>query len=181
MSKVSTMFAFTLGAAAGAVVSWRLLKKRYEIIADEEIESVKEWYARKYEEKNDDEEVSPRREHKQVVSQEKYEAIASQYNKESIIKEGEDMDEPYVIPPEEFGEEDGYETESLTYYADGVLTDDADNIIENIDATVGADFASHFGEFEDDSVFVRNPVYATDYEILADGRSYSEVVGGTVR
>ena len=178
MSKVSTIFAFTLGVAAGAVVSWRLLKKRYEELADEEIASVKEWYARKYENEDEPEEVSPRREHKQVVDPKKYEAIASQYNTESDDKEGEEMDEPYVIPPEEYGEEDGYETGCLTYYADGVLTDDADNIIENIDATVGADFASHFGEYEDDSVFVRNPVYATDYEILADSRAYSEIVGG---
>ena len=81
---------------------------------------------------------------------------------------------PYVIRPEEFGEED-YETVSLTYYEDGVLTDEYDEPVEDIDDTVGADFFTHFGEYEDDSVFVRNDEQEIDYEILKDTRKYSDV------
>ena len=83
---------------------------------------------------------------------------------------------PYVICPEEFGEMDEYETESLTYYADGVLTDDFDNEIEDVDDLVGEESLSTFGDYEDDSVFVRNDKYKTDYEILLDDRKFSEII-----
>ena len=84
-------------------------------------------------------------------------------------------DIPYVIPPEEFGEIEEYDTESLTYYQDGVLTDQDDSIIDNIDELIGEDSLTHFGEFEDDSVFVRNDKLRCDYEILRDLRNYSDV------
>ena len=87
------------------------------------------------------------------------------------------MDEPYIIIPEEFGGIQEYEQISLIYYSDGILTDDMDDIIEDFDSTVGEDFASHFGEYEDDSVFVRNDRLKCDYEILRDYRTYEKVVG----
>ena len=41
------VFAFSLGAAVGAVVSWRVLKTKYEQIADDEIADVKERFYRR--------------------------------------------------------------------------------------------------------------------------------------
>ena len=38
-------FLFTAGAAIGSVVTWKLVKTKYEQIAQEEIDSVKEEYA----------------------------------------------------------------------------------------------------------------------------------------
>ena len=84
------------------------------------------------------------------------------------------MDRPYVISPEEFGEGD-YETISLTFYADKVLTDETGDIVEDVDNLVGLDSLTHFGEYEDDSVFVRNDATNTDYEILLDTRNYMDV------
>ena len=40
---------------------------------------------------------------------------------------------------------------------------------------------SHFGEYEDDSVFVRNDDRKCDYEILMDQRLYSDVIKGMPR
>ena len=68
----------------------------------------------------------------------------------------EDIYEPFIIRPEEYGELHAYETLSLNYYADGVLTDDLDNPIEDVESLVPADFADHFGEYDDNAVFVRN-------------------------
>ena len=83
---------------------------------------------------------------------------------------------PFVIPPEEFGQMDDYEAESLMYFeGDDVLTDDWFNVIENVDGLVGKDFAEHFGEYEDDSVFVRNPMFKKDFEILKDERTFESV------
>lgn len=81
---------------------------------------------------------------------------------------------PYVISPDEFGEYVAYEPQSLMYYADGVLTDDMDNPIEDIDGMVGEDFAEHFGEYEDDSVYIRNDKTKCDYEILASAKTFAE-------
>lgn len=86
-----------------------------------------------------------------------------------------DMDEPYVISPEEFGELD-YEKISLTYYADDVLADEFDGLVENVDSIVGLESLNTFGEYEDDSVFVRNDKLRCDYEILKDLRRWEDVV-----
>ena len=85
------------------------------------------------------------------------------------------MIEPYVLVPEEF-DENGYETMTLFYYADGVLAyGDTNEVVEDVGELVCEDFAEHFGEYEDDSVFVRNDNLRIDIEILKDVRRYSEV------
>ena len=86
------------------------------------------------------------------------------------------IDKPYVITPEEFGDLDDYETISLTYYADQILADDNDVIVDDIEDVVGFDSLNSFGEYEDDSVFVRNDRLKSDYEILLDQRKYSDVI-----
>ena len=85
------------------------------------------------------------------------------------------MEKPYVISPEEFGEFEEYEKISLTYYADKVLADENDEEVDDVDEIVGEESLNHFGEYEDDSVFVRNDRLKCDYEILLDQRNYSDV------
>ena len=66
-------------------------------------------------------------------------------------------------------------TISLRYYGDKVLTDEDDVIITNVDEIIGEDSLTHFGEYEDDSVFVRNDEMKADYEILLDLRKYYDI------
>ena len=49
------------------------------------------------------------------------------------------------------------------------------DLADEIEELIGKDSLNHFGEYEDDSVFVRNDRLRTDYEILADSRPYGEV------
>jgi hypothetical protein len=176
---------FITGAAAGAVVTWKLLKNKYEQLAQEEIDSVKEVFSRR-----EHEDVSPTVE--EVVASEDVEIteedketagqIIREYNKYSSNNGNEQMEErkivdkPYVISPSEFGEIYEYDTISLTYYADQVLTDEDDELVEDVESLVGFDSLNHFGEYEDDSVFVRNDVLKCDYEILFDHRNYTDVI-----
>lgn len=83
-----------------------------------------------------------------------------------------------MISPDDFGTEDGYDEISLTYYADGTVTDDSDHAMsdDEIEETIGKDSLNHFGDYEPDSVFVRNDRLKADYEILADPRSYADVL-----
>lgn len=172
-STLSNVIIFTTGAAIGALVSWKLLEMRYKKIADEEIESVKAIYSKKDEEV-EPKEFEPKRFEPQKFKPEYTDLVNELYSSE---KEGEDVKKkPYIITPEEFGDQDDYEAESLTYYSDGVLTDNRDEPIEDVENIVGNDFKSHFGEYEDDSVFIRNDKLKTDYEILAVAMSYSDIV-----
>jgi hypothetical protein len=95
---------------------------------------------------------------------------------EEEVDENMINDKPYVISPDEFGEFYDYEKISLTYYADQVLADEDDELVEDIEETVGFESLNAFGEYEDDSVFVRNDRLKCDYEILLDQRKYSDVI-----
>lgn len=78
-------------------------------------------------------------------------------------------DEPYPIDPSEFGNDGKNATMTCTYFADGVLVDDVDEVIEDPDLVVGRHHIDIFNEFPDATcVYVRNDVDGTDYEILKD-------------
>ena len=114
-------------------------------------------------------------EYAKILSETGYTNYAErQDKKEKKGVEPVEDERPYVISPDEFGEKDGYENVTLTYYADGVLTDYFDNVISNVDEVVGFDSLDHFGEYEDDVVFVRNEKMETDYEILRDLRDFNK-------
>ena len=169
--KLKLVTAFLSGAGIGAIVTWKLVKTKYAQIANDEIESVKEVFSRRYSEKKEANEP----EEKPDLAD-----YTKKLNNEGYIDEKGEPDEmvgPYVIPPDEFGEKLGHETVSLTYYADGVLADEIDEPMDddNINKTVGREWVTHFGEYEDDSVFVRNDDLELDFEILMDCRKYSDV------
>lgn len=175
---------FSLGAAVGSIVTWRLLKTKYEQIAQEEIDSVKAVFSRRYAEDTEPEkesadtsdthDITDIREYAAKIQEHGY----TDYTNSDIkpVKEVPILKKPYVISPNECGELDDYEIVSLVYYADGILTDDWNEIIENVDDVVGCDSLNHFGEYEEDSVFVRNEDMCVDYEILRDPRNYTDVV-----
>lgn len=178
---LSNAVIFAAGAAIGSVVTWKLIEEKYKRIAQEEIDSVKEVFAKKRTEEpevikptiDDLVEAKIESENGHVDYSNIVEKLGYTNNEEG----GSTMiDKPYVISPDEFGDCD-YEIVSLTFYADGVLADDYDEVVEDIPGTVGIGSLQTFGQYEDDSVFVRNDRLKIDYEILRDLRRYSEVVG----
>lgn len=179
---IKKIMIFVVGAGVGTAISWQFFKNKYKRIADEEIASVKEVFERRHNievvstdeiesdsvEENEKEDSEIKTEYKNLANN--YNTITDEINNEE--KGGNNMAEgPYVIKPEEF-DTIGYDVVSLTYYADKVLVDEDDNPIEDIDYLVGEDSLDHFGEYEDDSVFVRNDDLKTDFEILLDEASY---------
>lgn len=195
---LSNFIIFATGAAIGSVVTWKILKTRYEQIAQEEINSVKEVFSKKEDElkwehlgepigkveKTEETEdgikfsVSMNKPDLQEYAAKIKEEGYFNYSNPSEPKKEEEtkVEKPYVIPPEEFGEADGYDTISLTYYIDGYLADDMLDVVEDVDDVVGFESLNHFGEYEDDSVFVRNDRLKTDYEILLDQRNYLDII-----
>lgn len=186
---------FVAGAAIGSIATWKLIEKKYKDLADEEIESVIETFKNrkpritKDEVKETVEKVinkwkDPKETVEDIVTAERY----SIENEEEIDEDDEsnytiDVDPgvevitPYVITPEQFGEYNEYGTKTLTYYADNVLTDEIDNPItsEEMVTMIGPDALDHFGEYEDDSVYIRDEMNEMDYEILKSEKKFSEI------
>lgn len=188
MNKTINFMMFVLGVAVGSVVTWRYVEKKYEQIAQDEIDSVKEVFSKREAEFTEDTEVRIKAdnakekpniiEYAARLREQGYTNYSDMVDEkpEEVKEEPMSVDKPYVIAPEEFGELDDYETISLTYYADQILADDNDVIVDDVEDVVGFDSLNSFGEYEDDSVFVRNDRLKCDYEILLDQRKYSSVI-----
>lgn len=175
---VNKVLIFAAGSAVGSLATWKIVEAKYKKIADAEIKEVKAYYQNKTYEgpHNPQEEVESEEEDEGPTLDEYKQFVKTQTNYGSaldISEKGEPvtMDRPYVISPNEFDEND-YDTVSLSYYADGVLVDEAGDVVEDVEGIVGIDSLTHFGEYEDDSVFVRNDRLEIDYEILRQETNY---------
>lgn len=190
---MNKVFIFVLGAAAGSLLTWKIVEEKYKRIADEEIQSVKDAY------KNRDKTVKELTNEKTKVAnvsdwtmnevkiedEREYANIVEglSYSKQEedderyIVKVdvGEEVIEPFVIEPEDFGEMPGYDTESWSYHIDGIVTDEEGEIVTDYESVVG-DIEKHFGEHDDDSVYVRNDNNKCDYEILRYYKPYNSGV-----
>lgn len=187
--KYNGLIAFLAGIAVGSVTTWYFVKKRYEQIAQEEIDSVKAVFSRDRASqeaaaecaKDLEDPVQNTRdtaEYKTKLEECKY----TNYSNSPIpaepakVESKEVADIPYVIPPEEFGEFSDYSRITLTYYSDHILADENDELVEDVDDVVGFESLTHFGDYEDDSVHVRNDRLKVDYEILLDQRKYADII-----
>lgn len=176
-SKITNIICFVAGVTIGSLATLKIVKDKYEKLAKEEIDSVVEVFSRKRDwepvEEEDfvEEEAAPTKEDKNEYQNMVRELGYSKEDDESMAKND---NRPYVISPEEFG--DDYNTTTLTYYANGVLTDEDDEPIpaDDIDELVGLDNLKTFGLYEDDSVFVRDDINKLDIEILRDETAYAD-------
>lgn len=179
-NKVINLLMLAAGAAIGSAVTWKVVKTKYERIADEEIASMKKYYEGQNKvEKVEPEKVEPKRVAPvPIIDPLEKEKIA--YNNMVkdcgyISEEGGPVNvglKPYVISPDEFDELDNYQTMTLFYYADGILADEEQEVIEDIDGCIGVEALKHFGEYADDAVYVRNDRQRIDYEVLLDERKF---------
>lgn len=159
-NSIINLFIFLAGAAVGSGITYYLLNRedQYEIISGEEPEK-----------SDSNDENSLKKEYYNIITDNGY---TTDTEKEVSDKM---ENKPYVIPPDEFDMMD-YDTSSLTYYSDGILVDECNNKIDDIDDVIGLESLDHFGEYEDDSVFVRNDKLKIDYEILLDVRKYEDAL-----
>jgi hypothetical protein len=175
---------FATGVAVGALATNHFFKTKYERLYQEDVESVKRAFSEPQQSEpveGDTEEVlanDPTPEevgaYNEIIASQGY-STAATIPDDSIGEEVKGVSRPYVISPAEFDTEDDYEVYSLTYYADGVLTDEQNNPIEDVEGMVGRESLTTFGEYEDDAVHVRNDNLKCDFEILRDLSNYSDV------
>lgn len=153
--------AFAGGALIGCILGCRLAKKKYEQLASEEIrQAIQEIQGRNKVGSDEDESENNKIEKPKTTIKE----YAKMVKDNGYLQEART---PYVIPPEQFGELD-YEEISLYYHPDGSITDAETGIeIEDVVDLLGNDdISTHFGEYEAESVYIRDDESEKDYEIL---------------
>lgn len=177
---------FVGGAAIGAVTSYKFLEKKMNDKYEEEIRETKESFKeRLVKDLSPEKSIDESPEEKAEIAKNK--ADITEYAK--IVKESGYIDygtnyKPkknlclYVIDPNDMGEmeSEGYFTMSFTHYSDGVLVNELNEPIVDVEGYVGLDYAEHLGEYEDDSVCIRNDKRKCDVQIVFDDRKYSDIV-----
>lgn len=178
---------FAAGALAGAAVAARAVRDKYQQEAEEEIAEMRDYYrelrkenVEKYPVQNEEAEAE-----KEENTKDEYNKIVkdytnyTQYNdtetKENKKEEKEERTnyEPFIIDVEEFGEDPTYDTATLTYYKDKVLTNDLDDVIDY--SVAGEENLKIFDEHPDcKAIYVRDDIYMVDYEIIRDPYQYDE-------
>lgn len=196
-----TIIAFILGAAAGVASSMFYFKTKYEQKADAEIQEIRDLYAKKSEteEKKEDTTVTSH----QVTKADDLHATArhvSEYTKytskeETAEPQTEESEEPkdgirvervdfapmknpnppkpYLIDASDYGQDDNFDPLCWEWYTDGVLANENDEVIDNIQEWIG-DGLKVFAESEDNLFWVRNEKYGVDIEVARSGISYEK-------
>lgn len=174
---------FAAGALAGAAVAARAVREKYQQEAEEEIAEMRDYYRELRKNAKTPDENS--KEEKEENTKNEYDEIVkgytnyTQYNdietKENKKEEKEERTnyEPFIIDVEEFGEDPTYDTATLTYYKDKVLTNDLDDVIDY--SVAGEENLKIFDEHPDcKAIYVRDDIYMVDYEIIRDPYQYDE-------
>lgn len=189
---------FAAGALAGAAVAARVVRDKYQQEAEEEIAEMRDYYRelRKnaktpnedkiVEEENtkEEKEENTKNEYDEIVkgytnyTQYLSKAAAKYFDTETKENKKEEKEErtnyePFIIDVEEFGEDPTYDTATLTYYKDKVLTNDLDDVIDY--SVAGEENLKIFDEHPDcKAIYVRDDIYMVDYEIIRDPYQYDE-------
>lgn len=184
---------FLGGALIGSTLTYLFIKDKYEKIAEDEIQSVKDEYSKTYEAKKKISELKEAKSeladklfvsYKQATNEYNHPNEAVRYNifkNEREIEENVEDDveeygdhptegiaeEPYTISPDLFVNDKKYfDKITLEYYeGNDMLVEEMTNEPVDIDYAIGRESLRMFGEFEKDLVYVRNERIATDYEV----------------
>ena len=178
---VAFALGFIVGGGAIGFAANKILKQKYEQRSDEEIAACRNAFL--------EESAKRRKEEADKVAKEKEEAAVEAvktYSPEPEKAE-KDMKEavknpnakpPYVIEPAIYDSpENPYKICGLMYYSDGVIANEHGKRLsmEEVDALVGREALTHFGEYEEDRVCVRNEGNGTDYEICMIDKKFEDV------
>lgn len=186
MNNIKCALIFVAGVVLGSASATLIVKNKYETLAQNEIEDIRNYYKDKIKEPDKKEEIQAESVDKEEkTDDDSYKDIINNYKgdivgeKPFIQKDDQIIDPydlPYIISCEEYGEEETYDTMTLTYFADGVLVDDVDDLVDNPDYVVGLENLKVFEEFDGcSSIYVRNDLWKMDFEIIKDDWNWSDL------
>lgn len=135
----------------------------------------------------DDEEVDELTEAEDIIQQHDYTSYSknptqaagkkkkTEKKESQPVKKEETQKTIEVIDPEEYSSDVDYEKVTLTFLeGDDTFLDESDEVFDDGMTVVGKENLSRFGEFEDDTLYVRNHALETDFEVIYDERSYAD-------
>lgn len=178
--KIAVIFAFAVGAASGAIAAWKYAERIHNKVFEAELEAnVELEVERRLRGKTE----KPAETRKNQVTKPDLKTYAMQVNNygysadettddetdEDIDQDGSveyvNMDSIDIISPEELGINEEYSIRDLTLYADGVITNEDDEVINYPEALLGTEALKHFGDYAENSVFVCNNKAMCYYEV----------------
>lgn len=194
MRPVESTVIFMLGVGTGVMVTWMTLKDKYEKLAKDEIQAVRDYYK-----KNDDAEqknglkgklepsrgiLDPKEEVKNSELYEKAEKAMKNYSYNSIAKEEapvEIADDFEIYGFDEYQNVDDlrYEHVAMTFYrGDDTLGEDGIDDPVDIWVAIGKEALDRLKNTKEEIVCVRNNKLGIDYEIAISDQSYSRDILG---
>lgn len=199
---LSISFAFLLGAWLSYIVTKKALEEKYDQRAQDEVASIRRAYEDVLNEKipqtESTEKEEPIASPTLVVPETPHTQYAHLtndlgYSKTEPAEEAQQQADdqalrdifddpvnkvPYIISPDDFGSLPGYDAVSWTYYSDGTVANDEEEALspQEIEDTIGRESLRHYGEYEDDSIHVRNDMKRCDYEVLKSDEDYEDVL-----
>ena len=187
---------FAAGAAIGSVVTWLAVKKKYAEMAKEEIDSVKDIYARINQAAIDKAAAAKNKPDISVFTQSVMGETEKTNTVESIpypqAEEEEDYEEEpviekvmYEIEPAEFASYDNYNTKvSILYFDDDVFTDERYDRLDPrdyfskkvvlMDGKEPIDTIDYIRRMVKDEICIRDVELGLDIDVYTQGRDYSE-------
>lgn len=170
---------FVGGIIVGAGASYAILKNKKEEEINEAYREAREYGKNRAETTMGDnldeseEENEKIDDVEQIINDNGYSSVPDEPNKKTSSLT------PFIIPPAEFGMDDDMEINTIYYYeatTDGVnledvLVDENNYEIRDVEDLLGmsiSDIVSHYGEYEEGSVYIRNPKLNIDYEIVRE-------------
>ena len=189
MSKVLYFASFATGAGIGAVATWFLVKRHYEAVAQEEINSVVKTFRKKNKttvpeemnKKKHDENIdkSSLDIYKNKISEAGYKNYSTTNEKErkEPSKPSEESNKSIeIIEASEFGFESDYDQVTWTYFSDDIVTDEYDEVVTEPELVLGEEALKKLQDRELDCVCVRNDDTGCYYELTYNEEKYADVV-----
>ena len=188
--KVVKVLIFATGVVVGSIMTARLIKDKYEKIAEDEIADMRDYYNEKRKKLSDLTEDTVSEEKTSGITdeeKEEYDRQLTNYNKmfesgEETKNVAEDNDDEEsdddeddgitLLHPQEFGTLDDYETAFLEYYTDGYVIDEFGDVVDDPEKILGKEALGSIGKYSEDVIHVRNESEMTDFEVLKIAHDY---------
>lgn len=165
------IISFIAGAITGAAAVYFAMKGKVDADSEALREAIKKLDASKYDSKEKTEKIKKDDDdilkYAKVLAEEKYEAPSNE----------EEVDAPYMITMADYGDkinkyDSPYLTKSYNLYSDGVVTDEDDEPLKDVEEELGTDYISFFEKTGADIAYVRNDALEIDYEIVKMDEEY---------
>ena len=178
---VKELLIFAGGVLLGSAATYLIVRDKYKREAQEEVDEVRSIYFEKCRRAESIRKMEDEKEEmKSTILKYGYSDLVNEDSEEIDTEDVEDQWEeehiapvehpgdPYTITPHQFAYENRhYEKVTLLWYpSEKLLVSEIDGYEEDIDAAIGDDALTKFGEFEEDVVYVRNDRLGIDFEVI---------------